>query len=93
MSFGVGAIDAVSGFPDHDDRDEETHQADSVEGGHEVLALFAITFEDDEEDHHDGENSSGSTDNSKISDKSPNTIKFSQQEGSLVVLVKSKGVT
>ena len=52
-----------------------------------------ITFEDDEEDHHDGEDSSGGTYNSKISDKSPNPVKFSQQEGSLVVLVKPKRVT
>lgn len=52
-----------------------------------------ITFEDDQEDHHDRENSSRGTDNSKISNKSPNPVKFSQQEGSLVVLVKPKCIT
>ena len=93
MGLGVRAIDVVSGFPDQDNTAEETHQANGVEDSHESLALLVITFEDDEEGHHDGEDSTGGTHNSKISHKVPNPVKLGQQEGSLVVLVKPEGVT
>ncbi len=92
VSCSVGAVDAVSGFPDHDNTAEETDEADGVEDGHESLVLFSITFKDDEENHHNREDSSGSADNSKISYKIPNIVVPSQHVASLVVGVKSESI-
>jgi len=57
-------IDEESSFPDQDDCYEKSHQADGVEDSHESLSLILITNQNDEEDHHESNESGRSSNDS-----------------------------
>ena len=43
MWLSIVSVDEISSFPDHNNTDEKTNQANSVENGHKCLTLISIS--------------------------------------------------
>jgi len=85
----------ISNLPHKHNTTEETSQTDGVKSSHVVLGLFPVALEDNQKNHHDGNNSTGGTDDGQPFDHLPDALVLGQESGGLVGgdIVETEGIT
>ena len=80
----VVSSNQVSNLPHKHNTAEKPSQTDGVKRSHIVLSLFSVALEDDQNNHHNGDNSTGGTDNGEPFDHFPDAVVLGEEKCGLV---------